>query len=127
METTIVKKQQKRRVTEELLKSGDVFVHLDPRRAGVVVPENLRKQPHLTLQLGYDMVIPILDLSVADDGITATLSFSRVPFLCFVPWEAVFIVGGNDSQGIAWAEDIPSELIQDLKADQKKERHLRSV
>jgi hypothetical protein len=41
------------------------------------------------LEYGLDMPVPITDMVVTDDGIAATLSFSRVPFPTFVSWAAV--------------------------------------
>ena len=60
-----------------LLREGWTSLHLDARRPGVVVPEQLRGEPHLVLQYGHDLPIPIPDLEVDDYGVRATLSFSR--------------------------------------------------
>ena len=60
-----------------LLREGWTSLHLDARRAGVVVPQPLRGEPHLVLQYGHDLPNPIPDLEVDDYGVRATLSFSR--------------------------------------------------
>jgi stringent starvation protein B len=92
------------------LSEGWVSIHLDARRAGVSVPAGLTISPHLVLQYGRDMPIPIPDLEVTDEGVFATLSFQRTPHRTFVPWEAVYIVACTDGRGILYYEDVPEEV-----------------
>jgi stringent starvation protein B len=89
---------------------GWVSIHLDARRDGVKVPDDHTGNRHLVLQYGQNMPIPIPDLSVDDQGITATLSFSRTPHRTFVPWTAVYIVACNDGRGILYYEDVPEDV-----------------
>jgi stringent starvation protein B len=89
---------------------GWVSIHLDARRDGVKVPEEHTSNRHLVLQYGQNMPIPIPDLRVDDQGITATLSFSRTPHRTFVPWTAVYIVACNDGRGILYYEDVPEDV-----------------
>jgi stringent starvation protein B len=56
-----------------LLREGWTSLHLDARRPGVIVPQQLRGEPHLVLQYGHDLPIPIPDLEVDDYGVRATL------------------------------------------------------
>ncbi len=94
----------------DLLAKSGVFVYLDPRREGVVVPAGFKKQPELMLQIGLNMAVAIRDLEVDDDGITCTLSFNRSPFWCRMPWHSVFaLVSDEDRRGAVWAEDAPRE------------------
>lgn len=93
-----------------LLKGPSVFVHLDPRHDDVVVPKWFKKQAQLVLQVGLNMAVTIPDLDVTDDGITATLSFSRSPFWCFMPWSAIYAIVGEDGRGMVWPEDVPGEV-----------------
>lgn len=41
------------------------------------------------LEYGLDMAVPITDIAITDDGVAATLSFSREPCKTFIPWKAV--------------------------------------
>ena len=82
-----------------LLEGPSLFVHLDPRRTGVVVPKWFLGQPQLVLQVGLNMPIPIPDLRVDDDGLSCTLSFSRSPFWCNVQWSAIYALVGEDGRG----------------------------
>lgn len=100
----------KKEVALLLLEGPSVYVHLDPRKKGVVVPKSFSGQTQLVLQVGLNMAIPIRDLLVDDDGLTCTLSFSRTPFWCSLPWTAVYALVGEDGRGMVWPEDVPPEL-----------------
>jgi hypothetical protein len=128
-ETTLTKRQQKRAVFEKLLNDGDAFLIFDPRRDGVQVPAHLRKQASLALQYGVNMVIPIRNFLISDLGVAGVLSFDRLPFECFVPWDAVFCITTGGDTGIGWTEDFPKELLTEVSkpAELKKQHHLRVV
>lgn len=100
----------KKEVALALLEGPSVFVHLDPRREGVVVPKWFLGQPQLVLQVGLNMTIPIPDLRVDEDGVSCTLSFSRTPFWCSIPWSAVYALVGEDGRGMVWPNDVPPEV-----------------
>lgn len=97
-------------IANTLLENGTLFVHLDPRIEGVVVPPWYRDQPQLVIQLGLEMPIPIPDLRVEESGLHGTLSFNRSPFYCQVPWQAVFALAGEDGRGMVWPESMPPEI-----------------
>ena len=61
----------KKDVLNELLTKSGVYIHLDPRCQGVVVPPQFRKQPELVLQVGLNMAVPIRDLEIDDEGVQA--------------------------------------------------------
>lgn len=106
----------KKDVVLALLQGPSVFVHLDPRKKGVVVPMNFRKQPQLVLQIGLNMAVQIPDLRVDDDGISCTLSFSRSPFWCSLPWSAIYALVSEDGPGMVWPEDVPPEVAAQMQA-----------
>jgi stringent starvation protein B len=83
---------------------------MDARRPGVVVPDSLRGEPHLVLQYGHDLPIPIPDLEVDDYGVRATLSFSRAAHRTVVPWSAVYVVACDDGRGVLYSEDVPPDV-----------------
>jgi stringent starvation protein B len=93
-----------------LLKEGWTSLHLDARRTDVLVPESFRSEAHLILQYGHDLPIPIPDLEIDQDGVRATLSFSRAAHTTYVPWSAVYAVTGADGRGVLFAEDVPSDV-----------------
>ena len=96
---------------QKLLARGSVFVHLDPRREGVKVPEWLAARPQLVLQLGLNFAIPIPDLVIDERGVRCTLSFNRSPFYCVLPWSAVYAVVAEDGQVTVWPKEVPPELV----------------
>lgn len=110
---------EKHLVLLELLKEAWVYVHLDPRRDGVNLPEFLRGEPRLVLQYGYNMPVPMHDLTIDDKGIAATLSFRRAPHATFIPWSAVFAMTDGEKRGMVWPDDVPSDL--QLEAPSKPE------
>jgi len=100
----------KKEVALALLERSNVDVYLDPRAKGVVVPPQFRKEPRLILKIGLNMPVPIPDLRLDDESLSCTLSFSRSPFYCVVPWPSVFAMVGDDGRGMVWPDDVPQEL-----------------
>jgi stringent starvation protein B len=121
----------KKDVMLALLEQSGVFVHLDPRIQGVVVPDGFRRQPELVLQFGLNMAVAIKDLDVDDEAVSGTLSFARRPFWVKVPWNAVYaLVSDEDQRGMVWPEDAPreSKLSQGSpRATEKPRPKLRAV
>ena len=111
----------KQEALESLLAAHrSIYVHLDTRHPGVIVPEALRGQPQLALQLGYNMAIPIADLHCDDNGWSATLSFGRRPFFCAVPWGAVFFIVSETGIGCHWPLDTPPEVVVQREGEEAK-------
>ena len=121
----------KREYFEARLRAGSGFLHLDARRPGVIVPDAFSQDPHLVLQYGYTLKIPIPDLAVTEWGVRATLSFQRAPFLTAVPWPAVYAIHGDDGEGYVWREDMPGDLERASKPPEPpapaRKRHLKLV
>jgi stringent starvation protein B len=110
----------KKDVSRALLLRGSVFIHLDPRKSGVLVPARLRSQAQVVLQIGLDMPVPIPDLRVDEEGVFGTLSFKGVPFTCFVPWSAVFALVGEDGKGMVWSTEMPAEVAGELQREARR-------
>jgi len=88
-----------------------VMIHLDARRPGVLVPTELKQEPHLRLNLSYRFDPP--DLTVGDWGIRASLSFGGNRFRVAVPWSALFAITSYASKEFwMYPDDMPRELIQ---------------
>lgn len=107
-------------VAKQLLEKGSLFIHLDPRTQDVIVPPWLRHQAQLVLQVGTNMPIPIDDLNVNQDGIFGTLTFSRSPFTCILPWAAIFALVGDEQRGMVWPESMPSEIAAEVAREEDK-------
>jgi stringent starvation protein B len=111
----------KKDVALALLEQSTVYVHLDPRAEAVRVPPWFKKQPQLVLQIGLNMPVPIQDLDVGEDAVSCTLSFSRTPHFCWIPWTSVFALVGENGRGMVWPEDVPKEVAAQAAQQQKKE------
>ena len=112
---------RKQAVALDLLERTSVFVHLDPRRPGVIVPQGFLKQPQLVLQIGLNMAIAIPDLEVGDEGISCTLSFNKRPQFCRLPWSSIYALIGESGGGMVWPEDVPPEVVSQQRAAAKKD------
>lgn len=111
---------RKKAVVLELLERSSVFIHLDPRRPGVMVPQNFLQQPQLVLQIGLNMAIPIHDLDVGEEGIGCTLSFNKRPQFCYLPWDSIYALIGEQGGGMVWPEDVPPEVVSQHRAAARK-------
>ena len=108
-ESRIPQPDIKRDVFEELLKKGVAALHIDARRPGVEVPNDLRD--HSCLVLNYSYRYHIEDFKVDDSHVIASLSFAGSPFPCRVPWDAVFAISDARREEVRlWPEDVPLEL-----------------
>jgi stringent starvation protein B len=87
-----------------------VYIHLDSRRPGVIVPATL-KQPQLVLQLGMNLPKPIRDLIIDDKGFSATLGFGSTSSAVFIPWSAVYLIVGDSGIGCQYPKDVPPEAL----------------
>jgi hypothetical protein len=105
----------KKEVALALLEGSSLFVHLDPRRPGVLVPKWFTGQAQLVLQVGLNMAIPIPDLKVDEIGVSCTLSFNRAGFWCRLPWSAIYALVGEDGRGMVWPEDVPQEVATQMQ------------
>lgn len=112
----------KKDVARALLLKGSVFLHLDPRRDGVIVPAEYKRQAQLVLQVGLDLPVPIPDLRVDRTGVRGTLSFQRAPFTCSVPWDAVFAVVGGDGRGMVWPTSMPKEIAVEVEREAERQK-----
>jgi stringent starvation protein B len=112
----------KQELVERLIADGPVLIHLDPRRDHVSVPARLAGGPRLVLRFGYDLKPAITDLEIGDGGLSGTLTFGGVPHHCVLPWDAVFAVVAEDTgKGMVWAEDVPAEVVAEMRDEGKKE------
>ena len=87
----------------------------------------LRTSSNVRLDYGYSLVPPIPDLRIDEHGISATLSFNRIPFATFIPWSAIFLIADFAGRGAVWREDLPPELTADLAASPPGDGSLRGV
>ncbi len=102
----------KQKTVEGLLERGPILVHVDARRAEVIVPTRFRADASLVLRFGYQLKPSIVDLVVDTVGISGTLSFSGQPTHVVLPWTSVYaaMVEG-EQRGTVWPEDVPEDVL----------------
>ncbi len=93
------------------LEQGLTMIHLDARRPGVLVPEHLKQEPHLLLNLSYRFEPP--DLAVGEWGVRCTLTFGGKRFTIAVPWSALYAISSHHSKEFwMYPDDMPRELLE---------------
>jgi stringent starvation protein B len=92
------------------LQQSDVSILLDARLDGVVVPLKFKQNHALVLELGLNLTVPIPDLDIGESGITATLSFDRTPFWCYIPWPAIYAMLVNNEGGLLFHQSKPADV-----------------
>jgi stringent starvation protein B len=118
----------KKEVLLNLLEKTSVLLHLDARQETVLVPKHLKANPQLILQLGLNLAVPIRDLDVGEEDVRCTLSFSRSPFYCVIPYRAVFAMVSEDGgRAMVWPEDVPPEVARAAEAEARKLGLLEAV
>ncbi len=101
----------KRDTMESFLAEGMVLVQLDSRVDGVEVPDHLRGDPTLRLNISGRFGLP---LDVDDWGIHATLTFQGDPFECKLPWNAIYIVISHvTGEPCLFPSDVPPEYVSE--------------
>ncbi len=104
-------------VLRALLQQGNVYLHLDATRPGVVVPSHLKDDEALTLVVGPNLAIPVTDMDIGSEGLSATLSFSQRPFHCQIPWNALFGMTTEDGRSLVWLADAPLSVRQAVRRE----------
>ncbi len=93
------------------LEQGLTMIHLDARRPGVLVPEHLKHEPHLLLNLSYRFDPP--DLAIGEWGVRSTLTFGGKRFMIAVPWSALYAISSHHSKEFwMYPDDMPRELLE---------------
>ena len=115
---------QKYAVFSRFAEKGKVMVTLDARRPGVRVPSHLAKETQLNLD--FSDRFGLADFVYDERGVRASLSFNRQPFLCEVPWSAVYaLFSHTDNERLTWARALPPEILAELP--QASVEHLERV
>ena len=108
----LLPKADKRKAFEHLLSvHHSIYIHVDTRRDGVVLPKALLNRPQVALQIGLHLrPTPVAGLDIDNSGWKATLSFNQTPFLCTIPWSAVYFIVSETGIGYHWPDATPPEV-----------------
>ena len=102
------------------IERGMVMVTLDATLVGVSIPNALRGNPQLTLNFSHRFFID--DFVYDERGVRASLSFSGQPFICDLPWSAIWMLRCHADDQITLApthvpEALRSTLLVQDSAD----------
>lgn len=99
----------KSEIVRNLLEQGiNVYIHLDSRKPGCVLPRKYADLPHVTLVFGRRLNIPIPDITITHDGISGTLHFPEFGYVhCTVPWDAVWAISQDSGAFSVWETEVP--------------------
>lgn len=107
----------KKDVIRHLVDSCSVVrLYVDPRQADVTVPQHLKSQEWLCLDVGLPgaLVRPIHDLEISEWGVHGTLSFGGSPYYCSVSYTAIHGAKHLTSGGIvSWVSAATAALRED--------------
>lgn len=81
------RKAKRYEIAQEVLADGPLYVELDARKPGVVVPPGYDKAGRLVLVIGHDLPPPVR-----------------------VPWDAVYGFQDKGDDLWRWIEDIPADV-----------------
>lgn len=97
---------EKMNLVNYVLEYSNVRLCFDPRFASVVVPKQFKSTETMTLEVGLNMPVQIVDLRVDENGFSGTLSFNRRPEWVHVSWESVYAVIDHENKGKMWVVDF---------------------
>ena len=112
---------EKLRQFARLIEKGMVMVTVDARLPEVRVPT--RFVGELQLNLNFSHRFGLDDFNYDDVGVRASLSFGGTPFLCDLPWSAVYgMTSQVDAERLLWPDSFPRELVNLLPAQARHPR-----
>lgn len=113
--------RQKKKVLEELLEQKFVMAHLNPKIEHVIVPDHLKENSTLTLQLSLRFRG---EMSLEKTCVKADLLFSGDYFSCEIPYSSIWALTSEAGETQLWPDSMPEELRSgELKIEERKEDH----
>ena len=103
-------------VVESLYAAGRCpRLHVNATCEGVVCPDFIREQWRERLIIDLDSSYP-LDLTFAEEGIGADLSFGGYVTRCTFPWKAIYVVADRATgRGIVLDQNMPESVRRSLQ------------
>ena len=99
-----LKRREKRKALELLLKTGWAFIGINTKAEGVDLPDHLMARP----VVGLNLIDGIVSLD-ADHQAEAALTFSSVVHVCKIPLDAIFMMHpvGSPDDALTFPESAP--------------------
>lgn len=123
--------QSKKDIFNNLIQKGSVFIHFNGTKTKWI-PFDLQSKEHVVFQFGLDLPIHIPDIRATDYSLSGTLSFKGKPFLCEIPWNAVYAIICKDSDGYSLSEyvyekEIPLRVRNGVDESDYNSQHNKNV
>lgn len=103
MSPSIYSPMEKRRRLEHFLNGGLVGISVNPKVAGVDLPEHLMTENKVDLNLSYGFKLPAFHIT--NDEVRATLSFNKKEYFCIMPWSSIFYMEASHKEETAKPSD----------------------
>lgn len=103
--------RDKQEIVKKLLEQEHLLIHINPRAAGVEVPEGHKKGPVLTLKLSYRFQGR---MDITPEKISAMLLFNGEYFDCQIPWDAIWGCSSVDGKNFLWPENLDPTTLSGL-------------
>lgn len=128
----VAKLEAKQKLINRLLLDEYALVHLDPKTAGVTLPDHLMQNEYVTLKLSR---LFRGAMQVLDGEIVAELLFDDEYFNCNVPFAAIWGMTSVHGENFIWDENAPELALNGgakdssakLSKERKKSTHLKRV
>ncbi len=120
-----LKQKPKFQVFNLIMLMGPTMIFIDPTHKDVDLPDYLMGAARVALEFGYNLPKPIDDLTVSPLALAATLSFNKVPYAVFIPWESVEAITDNKGVGVYYGTTpiaVSPEEVAELQVEDKREK-----
>jgi len=105
----------KKEMLLELLENGLTMLHFNTNHPDLDVPDYLKEDHTLALNLSYKFMLS--DLDIQEGFIGVTLSFQRVPYFCHLPFDALWGLSQPPGQNLRLFPDcMPVEILFQMMA-----------
>lgn len=91
--------QLKKYLLEQWLKEGLTQVFVNSQDPQVIVPDHLRGDPGLILNLSWRFGTP---MELTDEGVLAELSFSGQSTRVYLPWESIWALRAKEGKTLVF-------------------------
>ncbi len=103
---------EKRGAIAELVADEPVALYVNPAVKGVMLPDHLKAEAYVVLDVGRGLATPIPDLVVGDSSVEGTLRFEGASLKVRLPYEAIFgYVSHTTKKGGLYTSEIPADAL----------------
>jgi hypothetical protein len=103
---------EKRGAITELVADEPVALFVNPAVNEVMLPDHLKAEAYVVLDVGRGLATPIPDLVVGDSAVEGTLRFEDTSLKVRLPYAAIFgYVSHTTKKGGLYTSEIPADAL----------------